>query len=112
MSTGKYDIDFWANVLTRFGLSGFLLVFIVLMIWTSASIEQKQQFIDIYILFKPIGGDCGVYLKIVLIMLGIIIYEAIFFRRRLLLKKDRIDEIAEERTRLQELLYKQKPLKK
>ncbi len=107
MFTGKYDADFWLRVLMKHGIPGFLVVSIFVLILTSASIEQKQQLIDTYILFKPIGGDCGVYMKIVVILFVIIIYEAIFLRRRFLLMKARIDEIAEERTKLQDLLYRQ-----
>lgn len=105
MSETKPQHEFWANILSKYGISGVMVLFVVILILGFASNDQKQQIIDTYILFKPPEGDCTVYFKVVLLLIIGIIIEAIFWHRTVNLKKERIEDLTRDKTDLYDKLF-------
>lgn len=89
--------------MNRVGVVGFVVIFLAYLIW-SAPPDQKREIVDTWFLFKRpdhlaciIGGG--------VLVLGLIVQQ-LHYKRVLGLNQIRIDEIAAEKTRLQDLVAK------
>lgn len=83
---------------------GFIVLFVcsVFIIW--ASKEQKQYFIDEFVLLKNVPSNPAPFAIIVLILVAIIIVGGVYFRMILKVRKGEIKRISAERNKLQKIL--------
>ena len=104
--TNQGGMPWWMDVGTRIvgkvGLTGFAVIYISGFIVTFASIEQKQQLIDTWLLFKGEVNYPAVLINIsILILLFIQRYH---YKKEGKLQRDRIEELAKEKTLFQNKL--------
>jgi hypothetical protein len=90
-----------ATVVERFGWPGFLLAFSLYSVQTYATNEQKTRIIEMYVLGQGVGG---VWPEIVLCLLFAAAFFAQnkYFRRKLKSMDQRLTEVADEKSRVQE----------
>lgn len=84
------------------GLIGFVTVLFAFVFLTFSTIEQKQEFIDRFILLKPAQYNLNCYL-VLLFLIVIIVLGFIYYKSILKLKKGEIKRLGEEKERLQSL---------
>lgn len=104
-----FDVpDFLVSTMSRVGISGTVIVFVMLIFWWYGTDTQKQLFIDKYILFKDIelGNNFPHLLIGVLVILFFINWY--FYHKKTKLMGERIEELKTERDTLQISLLKLK----
>lgn len=93
-------IKFLSIIVKEIGIFGFIAVFLSFIFLVWATTEQKEEFIDKFILLKPSGTDLHYYF-IILSLLVIIVFSSITFNYLLRLKKEEIKRISELKEELQ-----------
>jgi hypothetical protein len=95
-------INFGTKIVERIGITGFIVVFIASFIMLFATIEQKQELINTWLLFK---GDISYPAIIINFVLGILLFiQQVHYSKKNKLFEDRISELAAEKTDLQNKL--------
>lgn len=67
--------------------------------------EQHEEFINKYVLLKVGNESCGYSYFIIICLILIVVAQYLYNKGKLKLNKERIDELATERTKLQEILF-------
>ena len=93
----------FAIIVKEIGLPGFIVVLLSFIFLTASSSDQKQEFIDRFILLKPAEYNLNCYF-IVIALSMVLVLSSLYFRQILKLKKDEIKRLGAEKTILQEKL--------
>jgi len=93
----KGGMKYLSGILKEVGTPGFMLIFIVFVFLTWGSLEQKQEFIDSYILLKSsTEAPC---VLVVVFLLATLVISAIYFRRLLHLEKAEVARLSIEKSK-------------
>jgi len=92
-----------SKVFNDIGFTGFCVIFMTIMILFFSDKAQKKEIIDTWILFKSNNNMTYAIIIIFALVILLIIQQA-YYRGQFKLMKDRIDAMAEEKSKLQSLL--------
>ena len=93
-----------ATIFKEVGLVGFMFVVTtsIFVIWGTR--EQKQEFIDTFVLLKNSADNPVPSVFIVVLLLLILVLSTVYNQKMLRYRKEEIKRLGEEKSRLQEIL--------
>lgn len=98
-------LDQFLKHASKQGASSVVIVALVFIFLFFSSPDQKREFIDIWILFKPlVPENVVIYRVIILIIFVLLLLQLYFTTTKVKEKNIRIDELADERNKYQQIL--------
>lgn len=97
-----------AEVVTKVGVTGFIVIAMVASIWLFGDKGKVDEFIDTWFLFKNVNAINAPSFYIIIAMVMMFSLQEFLHRERLKMLRGRIEEITEEKSYLQEVLIKRK----
>lgn len=91
-----------AKIFNSVGLPGFSVIVLTAILFTFSSKDQKSEIIDTWFLFKTNNINC--VLIIIFALVFLLIIQQVYYRGQIKLIKERIDDMAKEKSLLQSLL--------
>lgn len=93
--------QFFADITSRIGPFMTIVLLIYFFVTRNATLEQKQELIDKWLLIKSDNGEFYSIL-IILFLILVLIAQSIFYRDRIKIKEDEIKRLSEHKTLKQE----------
>lgn len=93
------------NIMNKVGVTGFLVLCLVIFIFKFSTTDQKVEIINTWILFKnPFGQN--ILIGTNLLFFISLIFHNLHYKNKIEILKDRINEIVSEKRNLQETVLK------
>jgi hypothetical protein len=94
------------NLVANFGVSGAIIVVILIILLVYGTTQQYREFIDKFILLKFQKNDYFILGYLAIILTFILVSDFLHFKRKIALKDERIKNLEQDVERLQKALLK------
>lgn len=98
------SLKYLASLLKELGLAGFIVLVITFTFLVFATVDQKREFIDRFILLKDFDNNKVPFFVIVIVLLSIVIIQNILFRARIRILNADNTRIGLQKSELERLL--------